>query len=80
MPTTRRKPLLLKDLRRVFGAKFDVSAYEVTTYDVFLLNLIYLNIANIVPIKKKFFGMKLAVETLRKCKETFRLQSKYPLV
>ncbi len=30
---TRRKPLLPKDLRRVFGRIFDVSAYAATTYD-----------------------------------------------
>ena len=49
IPTTRRKPLLLKDLRRVFGAKFDVSAYAATTYEEFFLNPSYLSIANAVP-------------------------------
>jgi hypothetical protein len=32
-------------------------------------------IANDVTQRKKLFGMKFAVETLRKCKETFRLQT-----
>jgi hypothetical protein len=51
----RRKALLPKDLRRFFAAKFDVSAYVVTTY---------------IKSKRKTCA-KLYFETLQHCKEIF---------
>jgi hypothetical protein len=36
---TWRKPLLRKDLQRIFAQKFDVSAYVTTTYGKYLVVL-----------------------------------------